>query len=393
MSIKLGICGTGSFGASFIPLFKAHPAVASVMLCDLDAAKVKEQAQQFEISSTCPSLDELCQSDVDAIALFTQNTFHGPQAVQALRAGKHVYSAVPSAVTIEEITELVRAVEETGNIYMIGETSYYYPSAIYCRERFRKGDFGHIVYAEAEYYHDMSRGLYEVAQWRYGDEWKEFAGIPPMYYPTHSTSMIVSVTGAHVTHVSCLGYADRHEDGLFREGVNQWANKFSNQTALCRMSDGSMTRLNEFRRISASGERMRLYGTLGSYEEQSGHNAWVGPDGLPTDITELLKCGDIAQHEVTGNMAQLKGDGIHKGASKVHPLQELPAEFAGLPNGHSGSHQFLVHEFVTSCVNGTTPANNVWQAARYLVPGLVAHESSQRGGAMMEVPDFGDAPD
>jgi len=48
----------------------------------------------------------------------------------------------------------------------------------------------------------------------------------------------------------------------------------------------------------------------------------------------------------------------------------LPKEFVGLPNGHSGSHQFLVHDFVTACVTGQTPPNNVWDAARYLVAGL-----------------------
>jgi hypothetical protein len=70
----------------------------------------------------------------------------------------------------------------------------------------------------------------------------------------------------------------------------------------------------------------------------------------------------------------------------------LPQEFIGLPNGHMGSHQFLVDDFVLSCVNGDLPPNNVWAAARYMVPGLVAHESAKQGGAMLAIPDYGDAP-
>ena len=35
MGIKVGICGTGSFSRNFIPLFKHHPGVDSVVLCDL----------------------------------------------------------------------------------------------------------------------------------------------------------------------------------------------------------------------------------------------------------------------------------------------------------------------------------------------------------------------
>lgn len=49
---------------------------------------------------------------------------------------------------------LVDAARATGLTYMLGETSYYYPSTLYCRERFRRGDFGRFVYGEAEYLHD-----------------------------------------------------------------------------------------------------------------------------------------------------------------------------------------------------------------------------------------------
>ncbi|MDQ3700177.1 MAG: hypothetical protein M3442_04560 [Chloroflexota bacterium] len=70
----------------------------------------------------------------------------------------------------------------------------------------------------------------------------------------------------------------------------------------------------------------------------------------------------------------------------------LPREFAGLPNGHLGSHQFLVHDIVEACVIGKPPPNNVWQAARYCVPGLVGHQAATQGGTLLEVPDFGGAP-
>ena len=394
MAMRVGICGTGAFADCFIPLFKAHPEVREVVLCDLDAAKVRAKAERFAIARTCPSLDELCQADVDAIAIFSQNWKHGPQAVQALRAGKHVYSAVPSAISLDEIRDLVRTVEATGRLYMIGETSYYYPAAIYCRERFRQGDFGPIVYAEGEYYHDFDHGLYDVMKWRGGADWKRYAGSPPMYYPTHSTSMIVGVTGAHMTHVSCLGWVDRHEDGLFGPDANVWHNEFSNETALFRLSDGSAARINEFRRIGhVGGERLNLYGTKASFEEQYGNRVWVDKhrEGC-VDLTELLSCAGVPAVAADGMGALPAADAVHRGVSKVHPVQLLPREFVGLGNGHCGSHQFLVHDFVMACVSGVTPPNHVWAAARYLVPGLIAHESALQDGALLAVPDLGEPP-
>ena len=389
MGIRLGVCGTGSFADCFIPLFDAHPEVDEVILCDLDAEKLQGKSEKFGIRATCGSLDELCEMDVDAIAIITQHHLHGPQAVQALRAGKHVYSAVPSAISIEEITELVKAVEETDKTYMIGETSYYYPCAIFCRQRFQAGAFGHIVYAEGEYYHDYRHGLYEVHQNRHGEDWERYYGMPPMLYPTHSTSMIVSVTGAHATHVSALGFVDRHEDELYARTDNVWKNPFSNETMLCRMSDGSSARISEFRRIGHPGTvGLSMYGTEGSYEEQMRSKAWFTHEEGFQDVSELLACRDIPAAQIEASMAAITGeDGTHRSVSEIHDVGSLPAEFTGLPNGHNGSHQFLVHDFVSACVSGETPPNNVHDAAHYLLPGLVAHESALQGGAQLAVPD------
>jgi len=383
MGIRIGIVGVGSFAQNFIPLFKAHPLVDEVVLCDLNAEKLKANSQKHGIPRTCASLDELCGMDVDAVAVITQNWLHGPQAVQALRAGKHVYSAVPTGITLDEIAALVRAVKETGRIYMLGETSYYYPAVLYCRERFRKGDFGHIVYAEGEYYHDWDHGLYEVMKWRGGERWRETAGSPPMHYPTHSTSEIISVTGAHTTHVSCQGFVDRHEDGIYRPDANRWRNTFSNESALFRMSDGSSCRINEFRRIGHPGAvRMTLFGTAGSFEQNAAGAMWLTKDRkASTRLDDVLACKGVTT-----------AAGTFPGLSSVHPADRLPKEFVNQPSGHAGSHQFLVHDFVEACVTGKTPPNNVWAAARYAVPGIIAHQSALRGGELLEVPDFGDAP-
>lgn len=393
MSIRIGICGVGSFAGNFIPLFKAHPEVENVVLCDLDEAKLSAQCARHGIPDRCASLDELCMMDVDAIAIITQHHLHGPQAVQALNAGKHVYSAVPSAISMEEITQLVRTVEKTGRIYMIGETSYYYPCAIYCRDRFRRGDFGHIVYGEAEYYHDYSHGMYDVLKCRHGKDWERYANWPPFFYPTHSTSMIVSTTGAHATHVSGMGYVDRNPDGLFQRADSFWNNHFSDETMLCRMSNGSIARISEFRRVGhPCTARMRLYGTEACYEEQLNGSIWTTrtQDGY-TDVTDQLRCKAIAKDDIHGKMTKLSAsDDMFRDVAPIHPVHLLPKSFRGMPNGHLGSHQFLVHDFVTACVTGITPPNSVWVAARYLVPGLIAHESALKGGVLMEVPDFGD---
>ena len=132
---------------------------------------------------------------------------------------KHVYSAVPSGIALDELRAIVEAVRETGNIYMLGETSYYYPAVIYCRKRFREGAFGDIVYAEAEYYHDWDHGLYDVARWRGGENWRETL----VYAHVCSHPLDESDSLYHgFAHDSCFmsGLTDRHRRCEFTHQIS-----------------------------------------------------------------------------------------------------------------------------------------------------------------------------
>ena len=57
-------------------------------------------------------------------------------------------------------------------------------------------------------------------------------------------------------------------------------------------------------------------------------------------------------------------------------------------SGHGGSHPFLTHEFVSAVVEDREPSVNVYEAVAMTAPGIVAHESAQRGGERLSVPSF-----
>ncbi|HEX5827838.1 MAG TPA: Gfo/Idh/MocA family oxidoreductase [Candidatus Limnocylindrales bacterium] len=394
--MKVGVLGGGgSFAREFIPLFAAHPDVDEVTVAEIVPERREEMAARFGLRRTFASLEDLLASDVDAVAIFTQRWLHAPQAIAALRAGKHVYSAVPAGVTLDELRELVRTVEETGLVYSMGETSHYYPSAIWCREQHRKGAFGHMVYAEGEYIHDMSHGFEAAYANSGGPDYKRTTSFPPLLYPSHSVAMVLSVTGARLTHVSAVGYRDREDDGLFDASTSLWGNDLSGEVALFRADDGSMVRIAELRRVGVNhgpSVRLSLYGTKGSFEEQADARVFneVGP-ALPVDLREVLRCAGDPDEDPARPRVGIDAN-FSVGLSSVHDRARIPASFAGLPNGHYGSHQFLVLDFVDAVVHGRRPPTDVWQAARYCVPGIVAHESARQGGVQLEVPDLGSAP-
>ncbi len=362
MSISIGMVGLGMFGPAFIGSFKAHPDVHRLALCDLRADRLSKWANQFQISETYRSLDEICGSDLDALVIITQHWMHAPQAIQAMEAGKHVYTAVPAAVSLDECERLVRTVERTGMIYMNGETSYFRPEAVFCRRKAAEGAFGEFVHCRAEYFHDMSHGLYDVARNRWGAQWgRDKSGGIPMHYPTHSTCFPISVMKAHATTVSAQGYIYPNDDWFRRDTVHE--NPFSNEVGLFTMSNGATMQICEFRRIGHPGsERVSgIYGTGASFEQNLAGRVWADKHG---------------QQPVT--------------LPKLH--SDLPETLAADLGGHGGSHAYLVHEFVDAVNQQRLPRVNVWEAVRYCAPGLVAHQSALRDGELLSIPDWGDAP-
>lgn len=397
MSISIGLVGAGQFAPSFLRLWSAHPDVTDVALTDLLLERVTEMAAREGISTTYQSFEEMLESDVDAIAIFTQRWLHGEMAIKALEAGKHVYSTVPMAIQVDQIARIIELVKETGLTYMMGETSYYYPSSVYCREKLAKGEFGRVFYCEGDYVHDMDLGFYAAYQYSGGDQWKSVASFPPMLYPTHAVGNVLSVTGQHATHVSCIGVKDDRGDGVFDKEVSQFDNDFSNATALFKLADGGIMRTNEMRRVGYPSQlresRLRVFGTEGSFEQLAKVSVWQTKEGVE-DVSELLESAPSASLDDTSmvNVDPALRDAFLSGLAPVHDRSRLPKEFTGLHNGHEGSHHYLADDFVRAVADKTIPPVNAWVAARYTLPGIVAHQSALQGGVQLEIPDHGDAP-
>jgi predicted dehydrogenase len=397
LSISLGIVGAGQFAGHFANLFKLHPKVESVVVTDVLPERAKELNERLGLAGVVDSFETLLASDVDAVAIFTQRWTHGPLVVAALRAGKHVYSAVPMAISQAEIAEIIAAVRDTGLTYMMGETSYYNPATVFARKKLAAGEFGQVFYSEGDYVHDMDLGFYDAYQYSGGTEWKRTASYPPMLYPTHSIGGVLGALPAHAVSVSCIGVPDQRGDGVFDRNVSMFGNDFSNATALFELSDGGAMRINEMRRVGYPSpireSRFRYFGTEGSFEQLARVSVWQDKKDV-YDVSDLLesKATMSADDPALANVAPALRDAFMSGHAAVHDVERLPAEFLGAPNGHEGSHHFLADDFVTAVSNRTLPPVNAWTAARFTLPGIIAHESALQRGARLPVPDFGDAP-
>ena len=394
--LTVAFVGCGKFAKFFVPLCQAHPYVEKVYVCDLIPEKAKDYAEKFGVEIIDTYEEILERKDIDCVMNFTQRHLHGDIVIRALEAGKHVYSAVPMASKVEDCEKIVELVRKTKLTYMMGETCYYYPCAMFCREAYAEGKFGKFTYGASQYYHDIdSIG--------YGKDPKE-GGMPPLLYPTHSTAMILSAVDSYVKKVTCVGYKDTENDGRFGVGNNLWDNEYSNQYVFMELANGGVARVTEARRIgwkSPSSFISALYGTNGGYEFSNAQHILVERDLTSakervnlTDVSDYVNPVAMTAHKNDPDFKEKVANGMWQKDSNAAVQQKekerLPKEYDGLENRHMATHQFLIDDFMTAAYNGKQPVIDAWKSARYTIPGLVAIESAKQGGIPLDVPDMGE---
>ncbi len=249
--IRIGIVG-GRFGASF--QWHQHPNCRVEAVSDLMPERREHLAKVYSCDKTYLSLEALIKDPaIEAVGVFTGAPDHVRHSVLCLNAGKHVISAVPAGMTVEECEELLEVVKRTGLSYMMAETSWYHQSVITAREWYKQGKFGRIFHCESEYFHPGLEELYfnedGSRSWRYG--------LPPMKYPTHCTGNLIGVSDDRLTSVVCVGYGD---DSDFLKD-NAYNNPFWNQTAFFQTAGGNSMRVSVWwKGPVGGGERADWYG-------------------------------------------------------------------------------------------------------------------------------------
>lgn len=352
-SVNIGIVG-GGFSRAFS--FHEHPQCRVVAVADARPDRRDALRSAYRCDTVYDSLDALLRDPtVDAIAIFTPAPMHAGHSIQALKAGKHVLSAVPAAFSLEECHNLIQTVKATGQTYMMAETTYYRRETILARDWYRDGRFGELFYTEAEYWHEgLERMMFDGAErtWRYG--------LPPMHYPTHSTAFLIGVTGERLTRVQCCGWGD--DSPILKD--NAYQNPFWNEVALFQTDRGHPARMIVGWHLGyPEVERASWYGSRCSF-------------AMPSPIGQTAAACE----------------GLRVSAVDVPDFYERLPEPLRHDSGHGGSHTHLTHEFASSLVQDRRPAIDVYEAVAYTAPGIVAHQSALRGGESMAVPDFGRAP-
>ena len=394
--VRLGVVG-GRRGSSFDAALKAFPEkIQLAALCDLDEALLAAARERTPGLKTTVSYDKLLEDpNIDAVLIATPMQLHAPQAIQALKAGKHVLSEVIAAVTLDECWELVETVEKTKRTYMLSENYCYTRQAMMIKNMCDQHAFGEITTVEGAYLHDCRHLMY------YPDNTRTWRGTITCTaqigrsnsYPTHSVGPIA-----------------------------QWLN---------------ITRGDEFVRTTTfvSREAARsdyVAAKLGKDHPEAQPSAWAGAsDGASTLIETKngrvvvlrFDCAtprphDMARHAVHGSRgAFITGrhwkedplvwiEGVSHGSALAgsnqepewqalweladryeHPRWKKHRE-AAEKAGHGGGDFFVLEDFADAIGKKRLPAIDVYDAVTWSCIAPLSAENVRKNGQTLDFPDF-----
>ena len=368
-TINIALVGLG-FGAEFIPIYQRHPNANLVALCQRNQAKLDEIGDAAAVAKRYTSYEELlADPDIDAVHINTPIPDHAPQAIAALKAGKHVACTVPMATSLEDCETIVRLCRETGLKYMMMETVVYAREFLFLKQLYERGDLGKIQFLQASHQQDM-------------DGWPNYwPGLPPMWYATHCVGPCLALTDAAAEYVSCFG------SGTIREElIGKYGSPFAVETTHIKFKDSDLSAriyrslfdvARQYREsFDVFGSKMTFEWPLIEGEEPVLHTAKKPEPEIPQRVT----VPDFADR-LPEPLRPFTTGGVYDTDEHTHLSFTQGA-------GHGGSHPHLAHEFISALLEDRDPYPNAVKSANWTGVGLCAHESALQGGKIVRLPEF-----
>jgi len=139
--VKVCVAGQGAFGQKHLEGIASIKDVEVVSLAGGNPEATKEVARKFKIPHWTGDLAEsLKQPGAEAVILATPTQMHARQAIQCMRAGKHVQVEIPMSESLADAREIVRVQKETGLVAMAGHTRRFNPSHQWVRRKILAGE-------------------------------------------------------------------------------------------------------------------------------------------------------------------------------------------------------------------------------------------------------------
>jgi predicted dehydrogenase len=148
--IGMGIIGYGYWGPNLVRNFSQVPDTRIINVCDQRPERRALVESIYPGIRACADVRELwSNSAIDAVAIATPVSSHYELALQALRAGKHVFVEKPFTTTSAQAEHLLEEAEKRQLTLMVDHTFVYTSAVRKIKELIDNGSTGKIHYYDS----------------------------------------------------------------------------------------------------------------------------------------------------------------------------------------------------------------------------------------------------
>ena len=390
--VRVGFIGVGGRGSSHVSRMMTLDGVDVIAICDNHPPTLANSiANVVKTGRPQPAEygkgDEdykrmLERKDLDIVIIATPWEWHARMCVDAMKAGKHAFTEVPAALTVEECWQLVDTSEQTGKYCMMLENACYGREELFCLNIVRQGLLGELLHGEAAYIHDLRTQMNEVAHGT--GSWRTFhyARRNGNLYPTHGLGPISQYLGINrgdrFDYLSSVGSPARGR-ALYAKAKfppdHQW-----NQIKEWKCGDMNTTIIK-----TARGRSIMVQWNETSPRPYSRLNLIMGTKGAFAGFPNRLACEGL-----TPNTHEwIEGENLEAIMKKYeHPLYARMSGQAQKGGGHGGMDWLMSWRLITCLRSGEPLDQDVYDAAAWSVIGPLSDQSVAQRSASVDVPDF-----
>lgn len=141
------------------------PHAHAVAGCDLSAEKIDAaRADVPDLFYTSDYDAMLARPDVDIVAIYTPDAYHGEHIVRAFEAGKDVICTKPLVNSVEDARRILDAGRRTGRKLLVGQSTRFFEAFRRQRAAYERGELGSVELVDAHYIHRMD-WYYQKSAW------------------------------------------------------------------------------------------------------------------------------------------------------------------------------------------------------------------------------------
>ena len=150
--IRLGVIGCGGFGLYALQQFAQVPGVKLAGMAGTHRQAAYAAALRFGIPDIEDVGKMLERDDIDLVYIATPPFLHHPQAMQALRAGKHVICEKPLAMTVAQADEMITEAHQRDRLLVANLMQRYNPVSDSVGRLVQAGVLGEFLHGTFENY-------------------------------------------------------------------------------------------------------------------------------------------------------------------------------------------------------------------------------------------------